>query len=219
MAPTGGATVVAAAAAAGRPRTPVPPAAVATALRREADPAAVQARTGAEHWARVSIGRQCGLRIVNVLAGDLSPADRQDFAAHWSTGWQVMAMPGTAPDPAMAAMLSAALVRPLADVPGGRAAMLEALGECALLMRVPRRVQRDPEPVLLTYLRAMSGYPALACDCAIRSWSHGHDFWPDWPGLRTAISERAAVLSGMAAALNRWIETEGARRKGVKPGG
>lgn len=199
---------------AGRPRTPVPAAALATALRREGAAAAVQARTGAEHWARASIGQHCGLRIVNVLASDLSPTDRQDFAAHWSTGWQVMALPGTVPDGAAAAALSRAMVRPVLDLPGGRAAMLEALGDCALLVKVPGRVQRDPEPVLRAYLRAMAGYPALACDCAIRSWHQGHDFWPDWPGLRMAISERATVLSGMAAALNRWIETEGARRGG-----
>ena len=190
----------------------MPATALATALRREADPAAVQARTGAEHWARDCIGQHCGLRIVRVEMGDLSPADRQDFGMLWSTGWQVMALPGVAADVARARTMAQVMVRPCLDVPGARAGMLRAMADVALLVKVPGRVQADPEPVLRAYLGAMAGYPALACDCAIRSWPGAHDFWPAWPELRRAIAERAAVLSEMAAALNRWIETEGARR-------
>jgi hypothetical protein len=192
----------------------VPATALAVARRREADPKAVMARTGAEHWARASIGQHCGLSIVNVRTGDLSPSDRQDFTMHWSVGWQVMAVPGTTPDPAAAEQLAAAMVRPCLDLPGGRLSMVRGLGEVSLLLRIPRKVAADPEPVLMAYAGAMAGYPALACDDAIRSWPDAHDFWPDWPGLRDAIRERAAVLSDISAALLRWVEAEGRRATG-----
>lgn len=204
MTPTGG----------GRPRTAVPATALATALRREADPAAVQARTGAEQWARACIGQQCGLRILRVETGDLSPTDRQDFTRFFSTGWQVMTLPGVTPDTAAAQAMAVAMLRPCLDLSGGRAAMLRALGECALLVKVPGRVQADPVPVLRAYAGAMAGYPVMACECAIRSWPDAHDFWPAWPELRRAIHERAGVLSEMAAALTRWIEQEGVRAAG-----
>lgn len=143
--------------------------------------------------------------------------DRQDFTMHWATGWQVVpegggrAGSGTAAgavDLAAATDLAAAMVRPCLDLSGGRGALLRALGEASLLLKVPARVQADPAPVLSAYVGAMAGYPVMACDDAIRSWPDAHDFWPDWPGLRAAIQERAAVLHQIAAALRQWIDQQ-----------
>jgi len=197
-----------------RARTGVPATALATARRREADARAVAARSGAETWARVCIAQACGLSVLNVQTADLSPMDRQDFTMCWSVGWQVMAERGAAPDAAVAEQLARAMVRPCLDLPDGRDRMLLAMGETSLLLRVPRRVEANPEPVLLAYAGAMAGFPAMACEDAIRSWPDAHDFWPAWPDLRGAIGERAAVLSGISGALWRWLETEGQARVG-----
>ena len=189
---------------------PVPAAALATARRREAGAAAVAARTGAETWARDCIGQACGLSVVHVQMADLSPMDRQDFTMRWATGWQ--AVPErelTAEDRTRAAAMAEAMVRPCLDVAHGRATVIRAMGETSLLLRVPKWVMADPEPVLVTYAGAMAGWPLVACEDAIRTWPDGHSFWPCWPDLQVAIRERAVVLNGIAGAVRHWLKMAG----------